>query len=249
MVQLMAHRGSSAIAPENTLVAIEQAIADRVDAIELDVQELADGTLAVLHDTNLRRLAGVDRPSHQLTAADLAQLDVGSWFSPRFAGTRIPTLAAVLAQVGDRVALNLELKCHGQERQLPEAVVALLRAFPQVQVTLTSFNWAMLQRVRSLAPELPLGPIAADPLDWAALDRDLGAVAVVSLHHGQLTPEAVALARSRQAALWVWTVDDPIEMERALRLGVDGVITNAPDRARFDRLAAAVPSPIGSDGQ
>lgn len=249
MVQLMAHRGSSAIAPENTLVAIEQAIADRVDAIELDVQELADGTLAVLHDTNLRRLAGVDRPSHQLTATDLAQLDVGSWFSPQFAGTRIPTLAAVLAQVGDRVALNLELKCHGQERQLPEAVVALLRAFPQVQVTLTSFNWAMLQRVRSLAPELPLGPIAADPLDWVALDRDLGAVAVVSLHHSQLTPEVVALARSRQAALWVWTVDDPVEMERALRWGVDGVITNAPDRARFDRLAAAVPSPIGSDGQ
>lgn len=228
MVQVIAHRGSSAAAPENTIAAIEQAIADGADAIELDVQELADGTLAILHDLNLQRVAGVDRPSHSLTAADLAELDVGRWFSPAFAAARIPTLAQVLAQVGDRVALNLELKVHGHERRLPEAVVELLGQFPRSRVVLTSFDWSMLQRVRVIAPHIPIGPIAAQPIDWSALTATVGPVAVVSLHHRLLEPVIVDRVKALPAALWVWTVDDRDTLERAIGLGVDGVITNCP---------------------
>lgn len=230
--QIIGHRGSSALAPENTLVAIERAIADGADAIELDVQELADGTLAILHDLDLQRLAGVDRPSWQLTAADLDQLEVGSWFGPAFAGARIPTLVQVLAQVGDRVALNLELKCHGQERNLPEAVATLLAQFPRSRVTVTSFNWEMLRRLRAIAPTWPIGPIAAEPIDWAALATTLGPVNVVSLRYALLDQETVDRVKALPAALWVWTVDDPTEIRRAIDLGVEGIITNNPAQAR-----------------
>ena len=238
-VQIIGHRGSSALAPENTLAAIERAIADGADAIELDVQELADGTLAILHDNHLQRLAGVDRPSWQLTAADLDRLEVGSWFGPEFAGERIPTLAQVLARVGDRVDLNLELKCHGQERRLPEAVAAVLAQFPRSRVTVTSFNWEMLRRFRAIAPHRPIGPIAAEPIDWAALAAAVGPVDVVSLHYSLLDEATVDRVRALPAALWVWTVDDPTEIRRAIDLGVDGVITNNPAQARSalgDRL-------------
>ncbi|TAD74196.1 MAG: glycerophosphodiester phosphodiesterase [Oscillatoriales cyanobacterium] len=230
MVWVIAHRGSSASAPENTIAAIEQAIADGADAIELDVQELADGTLAILHDLNLQRLAGVDHPSHELTVADLADLDVGRWFGPAFGAARIPTLAQVLAQVGDRVALNLELKVHGHERRLPEAVVALLGQFPRSRVVVTSFDWSMLQRVQTIAPHLPIGPIAAQPIDWAALAANLGPVAVVSLHHRLLDQAIVDRVKALPAALWVWTVDDPALAQGAIALGVDGLMTNCPQR-------------------
>lgn len=230
MVWVIAHRGSSATAPENTIAAIEQAIADGADAIELDVQELADGTLAIVHDLNLQRLAGVDRPSHELTAADLTELDVGRWFGPAFASARIPTLAQVLAQVGDRVALNLELKVHGHERRLPAAVAALLGQFPRSRVVVTSFDWGLLRQLRAIAPAIPLGPIAAQPIDWAALAATVGPVEVVSLHHRLLDQAIVDRVHGPPAKLWVWTVDDPALIQGAIALGVDGLITNCPKR-------------------
>jgi glycerophosphoryl diester phosphodiesterase len=228
-MEIIAHRGSSQAAPENTIAAIAQAIADGADRVELDVQELGDGTLAILHDLDLRRVAGCDRPSWSFTRADLAALDVGRWFAPEFAGAQIPTLAEVLAFTGDRIALNLELKAHGHEQALVERTIATIRAAgASDRCVLTSFHWDWIAAVTPIAPEIRAGCLAAQPVeDWSSLPGDLYA-----LPPDLVTPAILEQARSHDRAVWVWTVDDPEQAIALQHQGVAGLITNQPARIR-----------------
>jgi glycerophosphoryl diester phosphodiesterase len=97
MVLVIAHRGAAATAPENTIAAIKRGIADGADWLEIDVQETADGTVVVMHDRDFMRQAGAPLPVHAATAQDLAQLDIGAWFGPDFAGEQVATLDEALA--------------------------------------------------------------------------------------------------------------------------------------------------------
>lgn len=237
-VEIIAHRGSSHIAPENTIAAIAQAIADGADRVELDVQELADGTLVILHDLDLRRVAGCDRPSWSLTRADLADLDVGRWFAPEFAGARIPTLAEVLDFTGDRIALNLELKAHGHEQALVERAIATIRAAGAGdRCVLTSFHWDWIAAATQRAPEIRAGCLASQPIaDGASLPGDLYA-----LPPDLVTPALLELARSLGRSIWVWTVDDPERAIALQRQGIAGLITNQPATMRTSCAAGTSP--------
>lgn len=236
--EVIAHRGSCTEAPENTWAAIERAIARRADRIELDVQELADGSLAILHDTDLRRLTGCDRPSWELAAADLATIDVGAWFGPAFAGERIPLLGAVLAGTAHRVALNLELKAHGHEQAIVSRVAAVLREAAAVSPSaetdrwvVTSFRHDWLHELRAIAPEIPLGSLwgpGSDPAEILA-DCDRHAWHVLSLHESLVDPCLAKSLRDRGQAFWVWTVDEAIAATRLRSLGAAGIITNRPN--------------------
>jgi glycerophosphoryl diester phosphodiesterase len=224
-VLVTAHRGSSAEAPENTLSAIRLAIAQGADCVEIDVQEAADGTLALLHDTDLRRVAGDPRGLWELDSAALASLEVGAWFAPRFAGEPIPTLAQVLDLTRGRVGLNVELKHHGHDRRLAETSVALLRAAGLGRDCLvTCTDLGTLRRVKALASGQRVGLVCnTDPGDPGDLGLD-----ALSLHLSMATPHCIHACQAARVETHVWTVNDPADMARLIRLGVTSIITDNP---------------------
>jgi glycerophosphoryl diester phosphodiesterase len=117
-VRVTAHRGHARAAPENTLSAMHKAIESGADYAEMDVQQTADGVVVLLHDRDLRRVAGVSRRLDELSYDEVRQLDVGSWFDPAFAGERVPTLADVIGLCRGKIRLNIELKFFGPDRRL-----------------------------------------------------------------------------------------------------------------------------------
>lgn len=218
-----AHRGSSAIAPENTLASLRQAILDGADLAEVDVQATADGELVLGHDADLQRVAGDPRHLWQMTYPEVARLDVGHWFDPRFSGERIPRLQDAIALVKGRLQLNLELKAYGPTPNLAPQVVDQVLACDFAQDCLvTSFDPALLRQVRQRAPQLILGLICETfPASLAEFD-------LYSLPFDLVTPERVHQIHALNKAIHVWTVNQPEGMRRLIQLGVDSLITDNP---------------------
>jgi glycerophosphoryl diester phosphodiesterase len=230
--QIVAHRGASREAPENTLAAYRRALAIGVDAVELDVHLAADGEAVVIHDFVLGRTVAGSGPVGELTLADLRRLDAGRWFGEAFAGERIPTLAEALDLLrGVRVIVEIK---NGPiyYRGIAGRVVAEVRNTGHPAVTVSSFDHPVLREVARLAPDLPTAILySARPIDPVRLARDAGA----RLLHPQwthLTPDAVAAAHSAGLGVETWTVDDPDHLERVLDTGVDAVMSNYPGRVR-----------------
>lgn len=160
---VVAHRAGAKVAPENTLAALEQAIRDGAPIAEIDVQQLSDGTLIVMHDSNFKRTAGEDVCVWDTEADVLSTLEVGSTFSAAYRGEQIPTLEEMLACAGDRITLMIELKYSGQEQELEENVLALLQEYDMVdECIIGSMNRGILQRVKELEPDISTVYIAHD---------------------------------------------------------------------------------------
>lgn len=240
----VAHRGASAQVAENTLAAVRRAIQCGADLIELDVQRTRDGALVVLHDTTLTRTTNVRRvfPFRapwrlaDFTHAELMRLDAGSGRSGHDEPQRIPTLSDVLDEVGNGPAgLLLELKAPELYPGIVADVVATLRdtpgylasALPAGRLVVQSFNFAVMKDLKTQLPVVPIGllgtparahlPVLAS---WA--DQ-------VNPHHLKIDSGYVDLVHEHGMACLVWTVNRTQGMKRALRMGVDGVITNRPD--------------------
>lgn len=224
-VAVTAHRGSSKDAPENTLSAIRRAIADGADFAEIDVQETADGTIVLLHDTDLMRIAGLNKKIWQSTYSEIKLLDAGSWFSPDFKGERIPTLAEALELSGNKIKLNIELKFNGREKQLVESVDQLIRDHKfGSQCVITSLNFDGLLKIKKLNPDLKTGFIIAKSIgNMFRVDTDF-----LSLASGMVTADVIAAARKRKMEVHVWTVNRPDGMSYFINLGVDNIITDYP---------------------
>jgi glycerophosphoryl diester phosphodiesterase len=229
---VIAHRGASAIAPENTLQAFR--LAERAGAalIELDVHQTRDRELVVLHDASLQRTTGVRAAVEHKTARAVAALDAGAWFSPAFAGARIPTLRDVLAALGPDIALNIEFKT-GSRRLYPgiEArVLALLRRTGwRDRVLLSSFHVRYLERIRRLDSTVALGVLVHPWSLRTALAR-ARRLAAVSIHPPAraVTADVVRRIHAEGFAVLPYTVDRQADKTRLLRMGVDGFFTNRP---------------------
>jgi len=223
--KVIAHRGASAAAPENTMAAIRRAIADGADWIEIDVQETADGEVVVIHDSDFMKLAGVNLKVWEATTERLAEIDIGGWFAPEFTDERVPTLAAVLTEVKGRSRLIIELKYYGHDQQLEKRVIDLIEAAEmQGDTMLMSLEYAGIRKVRALRPDWKVGLLSARAVgDLTRLDVDFLAV--------NLTLARSALIQAAHAAgkeLYVWTINDALSMSQMMSLGVDGVITDEP---------------------
>lgn len=223
--QLIAHRGAAGAAPENTLSAIRQAITDGADWIEIDVQETADGEVVVFHDRDFMKLAGIDLKVWEANLEQLRDIDIGAWFAPEFAGERVPTLAAVLAEVKGRSQLLVELKYYGHDQQLEQRVIDLIEAAEMQEDTMImSLEYAGIQKVRALRPNWKVGLLSARAIgDLTRLDVDFLAVNL-ALARSALLQAAHAAGK----ALYVWTVNDALAMSQMMSLGVDGIITDEP---------------------
>jgi glycerophosphoryl diester phosphodiesterase len=225
-VEISAHRGASLAAPENTLPAFERAIANGATFLELDVQRTADGVLVVAHDADLMRMAGVPLVIRHATFAELRSADVGSHFGPEFAGQNIPTLDEVLDIAADRARLLIELKSYSpQPDALLADVVQTLRARGLLErAVVMSLNYPEVQAIQRLEPRLAAGFVATASLgDISRLDADFLAVPL-----SQATDALIGAAHAQGKEVYVWTVDDPRQMSRALDRGVDNIITNDP---------------------
>ena len=242
-IQVHAHRGGAALAPENTLAAFQTAKDLGVDFIELDVRRCATGELVVVHDADLTRVAGVPDRVDALSLAELQSLDVGSHFDPAFAGERVPTLEEVVEALDLRarkaVRLNIEVK--EESSRGDGTALALGDAISKMDlyghVIVSSFNPLALARVRSRC-SAPLGLVY--PSDAAGLKGRLtqrpwasSVLSLYALHPADnvVTDDTIRKAHLRGLAVNVWTVNDEARMRELARNQVNGIITDRPDLA------------------
>lgn len=253
---IIAHRGASLVAPENTLAAFERALQDGADGIEFDVRLTRDNLPVVIHDATLKRTAGSDAPIASLSSAELATIDVGSWFNRRFpsraraeySGETIPLLSRVFELIAPRCRLlYVELKCEATETNaLVEKVVAEVRAHKlEERVVIESFSLAAITEVKRIAPELRTAAaferrLGRPLLSTRTLLRHARACHADELALGRLlvSRRTVEAARACGLQTVVWTVDHPSWIKRADSLGLRAVITNDPAgmRAALDDL-------------
>ena len=223
-VIVIAHRGGARVAPENTLAALEQAIRDGAPIAEIDVQQLADGTLIVMHDSNFKRTAGEDVCVWDADAETLEELEVGSFFSDAYRGERIPTLEEMLACAKDRICLMIELKYTGQEEQLEERVLALLQTYDMVdECIIGSMNKGILQKVKELDPDVNTVFIAHQ-LDEE--DYDLDYADSYSIEGKNLDADMVDRIHYTGKSIYGWTANSSVGMSRIVNSGADGVVTD-----------------------
>jgi len=241
-VDLVAHRGASHDAPENTLAAHTLAWAQGADLVETDVHLTRDGELIVIHDKTTPRTTGRPGVVAELTLAELRGLDAGTWKDPRFRGERLPTLDEQLTRIPAGKRMLVELKVG------PEIVPALARCLARcgatpATVTLISFNAATLREIRRVLPGYRTlylmgykAPAPGDPKakappridDVIAEARAAGFTGLDLQHTWPLTPADVARIRAAGLELHVWTVDDLEVARRWIGLGVASVTTNRP---------------------
>ncbi|MBN1658911.1 MAG: glycerophosphodiester phosphodiesterase [Anaerolineae bacterium] len=229
-----AHRGASYEAPANTLPAFLLAAEMGADGIEFDVQLSKDGEVVVIHDFTLDATTNGSGPVAEHTLAELKMLDAGGWFDPDFAGQQIPTLQEVIDTVGDCLLFNVEIKAAGlRDTGLVEAVVRLIEENGLLErVVVSSFNPASLWRVRRQNPAIPIGLLYAPdmpPVLRHAWLHHLVRPDAMHPYYATVSPAYVQWARKLGYRVNTWTVDDPGDMWRLVRMGVDVVITNRPE--------------------
>jgi len=228
-VEIMAHRGASASAPENTMAAFRQAIKDGADWIELDVQETADGEVVVFHDSDFMKLAGRNLKIWDATIADLKQIDIGSWFSPEFSGERVPTLAEVLKECRGRIRVNIELKYYGHDQQLEQRVVDIVESLEMSsEIMAMSLKIDGVRKLKAIRPDWKVGllmSVAAGNLK--KIETDFLAV------NGAFSIDPIVRTAQKSAKdVYVWTVNDALTMSTMMSRGVDGILTDRPALAR-----------------
>ncbi|ATJ82991.1 glycerophosphodiester phosphodiesterase family protein [Halomonas beimenensis] len=251
-VTIIAHRGSSLEAPENTLAAIDRAMADGADVIEVDARLTADAAVVLHHDSTLSRLVGDDRRIADLDRAALEEMDVGSWFGDPFVGARIPGLDEALRRVRGRAGLMIELKPDpGRERRLVGRVLEVLATEAEARrrcrgrapdgvrraacgepavmrdISLATLSYSLLGEIERQAPEARTVLLAQLVMRGTLPRRGFDALA---LRHNRIDASEVRRAHHHGYRLYAWTINEPARMSRLIDLGVDGIITDRPDR-------------------
>ncbi|TDD95389.1 glycerophosphodiester phosphodiesterase [Actinomadura rubrisoli] len=240
----VAHRGASAYAPENTLAAFRLAKSRHADVFEIDVQETKDHKLVVLHDSTLARTTNVEKvyPNggpwkvSSLTLAQIKRLDAGSWFSTRYRGERVPTLAEVLKTMRSAgLGLLLEIKNPASYPGIERRIAAELRRSPgwlrsdprERRLVIQSFDWNSVRRFHSALPAVPTALLGAPKA--ADLPKMAKFADQINPKYADLSASYVKKVHAARMHVLTWTLDDRTRMRKAVGLGVDGIITNKPD--------------------
>jgi len=237
-VEIIAHRGASHEAPENTLAAIRPGW-QQADAVEIDIRLSRDGQIVLHHDDNTNRVAGVDKKVVGQTLAELRQLDVGRWKNARFTGEKIPTLDEVLATIPDGKRLFIEIKC-GPE-VIPTLQEALARCGkPNARFVIIAFSYSVLRAVKKALPEVETYWLAGFTQDKETkafsprvedLIRKAKTAGFTGLNLNYKGPIDASLVRQVKAAglkCFVWTVNSVADARTLVAAGVDGITTDRP---------------------
>lgn len=230
---IIAHRGASAYAPENTLAAFKLALQQGADAIELDAKLSADGHVVVIHDKTVDRTTPLHGNVRDFIMADLHKMDAGSHYDVTFRGEPIPTLEEVIKAVGQLTYINVELTNYASPRDsLSDKVAELVKRYKLVpRVFFSSFLIFPLLRIHRLLPEVPISLLLA-PGKRGKLSRSLMNRFVP--HHNlhlalrDVTGKLVEEVHKQSRKIFVYTVNEETDLRRLFELGVDGVFTDDP---------------------
>lgn len=233
---VIAHRGNSILAPENTLASFEAAWRAGADMIEVDVQVSQDGHAVVIHNDTLDETTSGQGPVAAMPAARIRELDAGSWFSPAFAGQRVPLFTDVLAFLAQRegIGLLLEFKGDWDPAPISRVIEDIEAAGLTGRIVVQSFSPTTVAALRDVAPQIPRGLLITEMTDGVfRLCADLqvsqcNPAGQVLLQH----PDALERLRSVGLASMVWTINEPEHWAALAALKPDGVITDRPDRLR-----------------
>jgi len=253
---IIAHRGASNHAPENTISAFDRALEMGFHHVELDAQLSSDGVAVVFHDGTLERTTDGSGPLAGCTLAQLKGLDAGSWFDQAFGGERIPTLGELLLRYRGRAYLHLELK--SEEERLPGIVAELLvkagwpteekvepasgQSWPTFGVAISSFHKAQLDRMRPLLPQMPLAWLVQE-LSFGVLDESESSGFQAVCPRAQMVTEgAVADAKRRGLRVRAWGLRSSEELGRLVDCGVEGTTCDWPDEAREYLVGLGIPT-------
>ncbi len=240
--EVIAHRGASADAPENTLAAVQLAWQQGADAVEADFRLTRDGRIVALHDDSTLRTAGVDLRVAEHTFEELRSLDVGSWKSARWRGEPIPTLEQLLATMSSGRRFYVEIKCGAEIAEPLAAAVRAAGAAPS-QIVCICFSANVLTAVRKVLPESPNYLVVeflrdphthqwypdADAMVEVARRAELTGMDLMA---ERLDAEVADRVRAAGLDLCAWTVDEPDEARRLLNLGLRRITTNQPRKLR-----------------
>ena len=233
----IAHRGASGRFPENTRLAFVKAIEAGADMIELDCQLSRDGHVVVFHDERLNRISGSKETVRSRTLEQLKKLDVGRWRGKAFAGERILTLEEALESIAGNADLCLEMKSYSDSTPGIELkVLFIVSHYGYLDRTIfSSFDYRSLARLRELAPGGNIGLITGSPLkpNWLEAARGVAARSV-HMQKELVTREFLNLAWEEGLDVYVWTVNEVREMEALAEMGVQGLISDFPEK--FSKL-------------
>lgn len=231
---LIAHRGLSAIAPENTLVAFKYAINSKADMIELDVRLTKDETPVVIHDARVDRTTNGIGKVKSFYLWVLKELDAGSWFHPKYRGEKIPTLEEVLKLTNLKIPINIEIKTSTLQDKIAEKVLAVVFENGYIEkVLISSFAPRVLKKVNKLTSEIPTALLYHYPIHFNIV-KTLKNLNVVALIHNYkfTTQKIVEKIHNVGLKIFVYTVNKPEDIVKMVNIGVDGIITDDVRLAR-----------------
>jgi len=239
---IIAHRGASGQAPENTLAAVRLALEQKADMIEIDVFLTKDGHLVVIHDETVNRTTNGQGSIEMMTLAEAQKLDAGSWFSRQYQGEKIPTLNEVLQAVQGKAQLLIEIKKSG--RNIAQKVNDLVKTYKANKwCVVQSFDPLVAKRLRELGSPLEHHQLVIGnfPLFLPYhYHKKLGKGKITQYQKVQAinsmylftTKNLIDKIHQQKQRIFVWTVNRPKDMRKLLQMGVDGLITNFPAKAR-----------------
>lgn len=229
-VEVTAHRGYSAVYPENTIPAFKGAIQVGADWAELDVQQTADGEVIVMHDSSLKRTTGLDKEVWQVTWNEIKDLDNGSWFDKKYQTVRIPTLEEVLKVCRGKIRLNIEIKPSGHDKDLEEQVAKLLKEYHMRDAcVVSSLKYDSLRKIKEADDSIETAYITSVSYgNFTNLEYADG----YSVESTLLSQSFVNKAQKAGKQIYVWTVNSEDRLEKVVGMGIDNVITDDPVMAK-----------------
>ncbi len=234
-VDVVAHRGFSAVAPENTLAAIKAAIKAGATGCEFDVYACGSGEIVLMHDKTVKRTTSGDGKVTELSLQQLRKLDAGTWKDKRYAGEKVPLLSEALKLLKDSGCQPvIEIKMEGISRQVIEDVrkAGMLR-----KAAIIAFSANVVREIRSLEPGIecawlcsktPAGT-AAEKATWLKKQATACKAKLLDLNHKMLSAELIEELKKRGFGVWTWTVNDKQRMQQLQQWGVDSITTDKPD--------------------
>lgn len=231
--KIIAHRGFSGVAPENTLISFQKAIECGADYFELDVQKTKDDSIVVIHDASVDRTSSNNMKGEiaEMTYSELTAVRVGfsKEFGDKYKNEKIPTLRDALEMAKGKIKVCIEIKVYGVEREVLNIVNDL---GVNDEVIIFSFYYPVLAKIRQLDKNIPI-LFLVNTADIMILDsaKAIESNAIGVRNGSNVTREFLDIAHNNGMEVWIWTVNDEDEMRQLIDIRIDGLITNSPDKA------------------